>query len=135
MKETTLKQRISYYRTYKVLLGSEGEALMWGRDRDLGITKNIRWLEWLKSELLTSVADLFRILASGGKASQEVLADCLASIIIACYLLGKRLGIHFALIDQKVGDKVRLGILEEHDVEINYGDLSALQQHMRDFRE
>lgn len=106
-----------------------------GKDRDLDITKNVRLVEWLKSELLTSVAELFRLLANGIKASEEALADCLANIVMVSYLLGKRLGIHFSLIDEKVEEKIRLGILEEHDVEKNYGDLSELNEHLKGSRE
>ena len=71
-----------------------------GRARDFDITKNIRIIEWLKSEMLNSVAKLFTMLTSGAEASQKALAGCLSNIIIACYLLGKRLGIHYALIDE-----------------------------------
>ena len=89
------------------------------------ITKNIRLVEWLKSEILTSVAELFRLLANGVRVSQDALADCLASIIIAAYLLGKRLGIPFTAIDSKIESKIRLGMIEEHDVEKHYGDLTS----------
>jgi len=101
----------------EIYSGRGVKALAWGKDRDLDITKNVRLVEWLKSEMLTSVADLFKLLTNGVKVSQEALADCLANIIIVSYLLGKRLGVHFAVIDEKVEDKIRLGILEEHDVE------------------
>jgi hypothetical protein len=97
----------------------------------LDIAKNIRLVEWLKSEILTSVAELYQLLAAGARVSQDALADCLASIITAAYLLGKRLGIPFAAIDSKIESKIRLGIIEEHDVEKHYGDLTALSEHYR----
>ena len=80
---------------------------------------------------LTSAAELFRLLARGMKASQDALADCLASMIIAAYLLGKRLGIPFQVIENKIEGKIRLGIIEEHDVEKHYGDLTALGSHLK----
>lgn len=103
-----------------------------GRAGDFDITKNIRLIEWLKSQMLNSVARIFTMLASGAKVSQEALASCLGNIIVACYLLGRRLGIHYALIDQTIEDQIRLGIIEENEIEKNYGDLSELQQHLRD---
>lgn len=106
-----------------------------GRSRDFDITKNIRLIEWLKSEMLNSVAQIFTLLSSGAKASQEALAGCLGNIIVACYLLGKRLGIHYALIDETIEDQIRLGIIEGNDIEQSYGDLSELQQHLRDSRD
>jgi len=101
------------------------------RDTELDIAKNIRLVEWLKSELLTSVAELFRLLANGIKGSQEALADCLSSMIVAAYLLGKRLGVPFEMIDRKMENKIRLGIIEEHDVEKYYGDLTSLSEYYR----
>ncbi|HHY82226.1 MAG TPA: hypothetical protein GX505_06035 [Clostridiales bacterium] len=99
------------------------------RDGEFDIAKNVRLVEWLKSEILTSVAELYRLLAKGIKGSQDALADCLASMIIAAYLLAKRLGIPFHLIDSKIEGKIRLGIIEEHDVEKYYGDLTSLSEH------
>ena len=51
------------------------------REKEFDIAKNVRLIDWLKSELLTSVADLFKLLSSGIKGSQEAIADCIASII------------------------------------------------------
>lgn len=104
-------------------------------EKELDITKNLKVIEWLKSEILLSVAELFRMLARGARVSSDSLADCLASMIIASYLLGKRLGIHFSVIEQKIANKIRLGILEEHEIEKDYGDLSELRQHIKANRE
>lgn len=104
-------------------------------ERELDIAKNVKIIEWLKSEILLSIAELFRMLASSARVSSDSLADCLASIIVASYLLGKRLGIHFGVIEQKIANKIRLGILEEHEIEKDYGDLSELRQHIKANRE
>lgn len=105
------------------------------KEKEFDIAKNIRLVEWLKSEILTAVAELFKLLTNGIKGSQDALADCLASIIVICYLLGKRLGVQFSMIDHKVDNKIRLGIIEEHDVEKYYGDLSTLSQYLKESRE
>ena len=63
-----------------------------GRSGDFDITKNIRVIEWLKCQILNSVAEIFNMLASGAKASQEALAQCLGNIIITCYLSWKKVG-------------------------------------------
>ena len=86
------------------------------RSGDFDITKNIRLIEWLKCQMLNSVAEIFNMLASGAKASQEALAQCLGNIIITCYLLEK-IGIHYALIDQAIEDQLRLEIIEDNDIE------------------
>lgn len=106
-----------------------------GRGGEFDIAKNIRLVEWLKSEILSSVAELYRLLAGGikkgTKGSQDALADCLSSMIVAAYLLGKRLGIPFPVIDNKIENKIRLGMIEEHDVEKHYGDLTSLSEHYK----
>ncbi|MDN5276294.1 MAG: hypothetical protein PWR01_259 [Clostridiales bacterium] len=111
------------------------KALRMDNERELDIAKNVKIIEWLKSEILLSIAELFRMLASSARVSSDSLADCLASIIVASYLLGKRLGIHFGVIEQKIANKIRLGILEEHEIEKDYGDLSELRQHIKASRE
>jgi hypothetical protein len=111
------------------------KTLRMDNEKELDIAKNLKIIEWLKSEILLSVAELFRMLVSSARVSSESLADCLASIIVASYLLGKRLGIHFGMIEQRIANKIRLGILEEHEIERNYGDLSELKQHIKASRE
>lgn len=104
------------------------------REKEFDIAKNVRLIDWLKSELLTSVADLFKLLSSGIKGSQEAIADCIASIILAAYLLGKRLGIQFEQIDRKLEGKIRLGIIEEYAVEKDFADLSELSSYTKEGR-
>ncbi len=106
-----------------------------GSERGMDIAKNIGHIEWLKSELLSSVSRVFTLLTNGIKGTQDALIDCLANIILISYLLGRRLGIHYGVIDKRIGEKIRLGILEEHDIETEYGDLSMLSEHFRQIRE
>ncbi|MGE5415404.1 MAG: MazG-like family protein [Acidobacteriota bacterium] len=87
------------------------------------IAKNIRIIEWLKAEMVESVAILFKSLLRTG---DEAVSDCLATIIITTYILGKRVGVSFPHIDLKVESKLRFSINEAHEVEKWYGDLSAL---------
>ena len=104
------------------------------KDQEFDIAKNIRLIEWLKCELLALVAELFKLLTNGIRGTQDALADCLAGIIVACYLLGRRLGVQFSAIDRKVEGKVHLGIVEEHDVERNFGDLTELSRYIKESR-
>ncbi|RKD22215.1 MazG-like family protein [Caminicella sporogenes DSM 14501] len=99
-------------------------------DKGIDITKNIKIIEWLKSELLSSVASLFEILFKGIKGSQETIVDILANIILVTYVLGRRLGINYNVLDMRIKEKIRLGVIEEHKIESWFGDLSSLKQHM-----
>lgn len=104
-------------------------------DNQLDITRNIKIIEWLKSELLTDVANLFKALVNGVRDEvSESLADTLGNIILICYLLGRRLGINYRKIETKIENKIKLGLVENHDVEKYYGDLSELAKHLNGTR-
>ncbi|MDK2798790.1 MAG: hypothetical protein PWP27_341 [Clostridiales bacterium] len=100
-------------------------------DREIDITRNIKMIEWLKSELLTDIAALFKQLVNGVKDdAQDLLAETLSNLIVICYLLARRLGISFNTIDLKMENKLKLGIIEGHELEKWYGDLSELSKHI-----
>ena len=93
------------------------------------IAKNIRVVDWLKADLLSSVAALYKGML---RASEERLLDALSGIIVTCYVLGRRLGYNFSKIDVAVEAKLRQGIEESHEVEKWYGDLSLLLAYLVD---
>lgn len=95
--------------------------------QDTDIAKNIRVIEWLKADMLASLSALFKAMLRG---NEERLMDALCSIIITCYVLGRRLGISFTRMDLKLESKLRQGIEEGHEMERWYGDLSALLAHL-----
>lgn len=104
-------------------------------DKEIDITRNIKTIEWLKSELLTDIADLFRILVNGAREEiHDTLSEVLSNIILICYLLGRRLGIGFNSIEMKIDSKIRLGLVESDDIEKYYGDLSELAKHLNSSR-
>lgn len=95
------------------------------------IGRNIKIIEFLKCELLNSIAAVFEALSKGSRDGQQMIAEGLANIILVTYSLAKRLGIDYVSIDKKVEEKARLHILEEHHLEKWYGDLSSLHQHLK----
>lgn len=104
-------------------------------EKEIDITRNIKMIEWLKSELLTDVANLYKALVNGMKEEiHETVSETLSNIILICYLLGRRLGISYNAIEMKIENKVKLGLIENHDVEKYYGDLSELAKHLNSSR-
>ena len=104
-------------------------------DKEIDITRNIKIIEWLKSELLTDIASLFKALVNGVREEvHDSVSDTISNIILISYLLGRRLGISYNSIEMKIENKVRLGLLENHDVEKHYGDLSELAKHLNSSR-
>lgn len=104
-------------------------------DKEIDITRNIKMIEWLKSELLTDVSSLFKTLVNGMREEvHESISETLSNIILISYLLGRRLGISYNAIELKIDNKIKLGLLENHDVEKHYGDLSELAKHLNSSR-
>lgn len=99
---------------------------------DIDVTGNLKAIEWMKTELLGAVTSLYRVLLKGAKAGQDMILECLASIIILTYLLSRRLGIDFSSVDMKVINKLKVGILEEDEIEKDNGDLSRLLSYIRE---
>ena len=97
------------------------------RNRDLNIARNIRVIEWLKSELLEAVSQLFESFINN---QEELLVLSLARIKLTVYLLGKRAGINFARVDEQLEIMVQEQLSAGHEVEEWYGDLSLLKQHL-----
>ena len=102
---------------------------MFPADQKPGIAKNIKVIEWLKADLMASTSSLFKAMLRG---SEEKLLDALASMVLTCYVLGKRLGINFSRLDLRVEAKLRQGIDDDHEVEKWYGDLSSLLKYFVD---
>jgi len=104
-------------------------------DHSIDITHNIKMIDWLKSELLTDIADLFKELVNGVREDTlDIIGDTLSNLILVSYLLAKRLGISYNTIDLKIESKLKLGIIEEHELEKRYGDLTELSRHLEAVR-
>ena len=93
------------------------------------VAKNIKVVEWLKADLISSLSALYKGML---RASEERLLDALSGIIVTCYVLGRRLGYNFSKVDVAVEAKLRRGIKDSHEVEKWYGDLSLLLAYLVD---
>lgn len=100
-------------------------------DQEVDIARNVRTIEWLKTEILDGVALLFRAMI---KNSEEMIIDSLATIVLSCYFLGKRLGVSFRQLDSKIEDKLRSYTGTEHQLEKWYGDISGLLHYFENKR-
>jgi len=96
--------------------------------KDMDIAKNIRMIEWLKTELLDNVSGLFRAFLKGNEA---LLLDFLSNIVMFAYVLARRVGIDFHELDRSVQAKAERGVEVGHEVEEWYGDFSDLRDHLK----
>ncbi|MCZ8524073.1 MULTISPECIES: MazG-like family protein [Paenibacillus] len=97
-------------------------------DRDVDLAKRAKIIEWLKTELVDQLSHLLKGMWEG---SQYKIVDGLASMVASCYILGRRLGISPRKLDEAVLDKMKQHREEGHQLEEWYGDISALEDHLR----
>lgn len=102
---------------------------MFPDSQESGIAKNIRVIEWLKADLLTSLSALFKGMLRSG---EEQLVDALASLVITCYILGRRLGVSFSRLDLNIESTLHKNIDNDHELEKWYNDLSLLLTYLSD---
>lgn len=99
--------------------------------KDMDIIKNLRTIEWLKSEMLISIAKLYELLAVGEEDLKEETEDLISNMILLSYILGRRLGLSYEDINSNLEDKIKLNLIEDHKIEKWYGDLSELLGFIR----
>ncbi len=104
-------------------------------NENIDILGNMKVMESYKTYLLSAVADLYSTMSKGNKADMEDILEELADITMLSYLLGKRLGINYSTIDDSIVKKLRLGVLEENNIERDYQDYSKLISYLKDGRE
>ncbi|MGI6124388.1 MAG: MazG-like family protein [Acetivibrionales bacterium] len=98
-------------------------------NKGIDITKNLRLIESLKGDLLLAVSQLYNEMASETCESiRDVALDTLSDAIIISYLLSRRMGIDYPTMERQISSKIRLGLLQEHETEKYFGDLSALSR-------
>ncbi len=99
-----------------------------GYQRDTDIARSVKTIDWLKAEVLGSVASVYRSLAV---ADEDPRVSDLANAVIGCYLLSRRLGIGYAALDEQIDASIRENIQNGHEVEQWYRDFSALANHRK----
>ena len=92
------------------------------------ILRKIRLIESLKADLVTNVGHLYHDIAQN---SRQAIADGLAAVVVTAYILGKRLGIDFAALEEAVSAKILQSVKQEQEPEKWFGDYSELQRHFR----
>lgn len=94
--------------------------------KDLDIAKNIKLIEWMRTELLDNVSGLFRGFQQG---SEVLLRDCLVNIVILCYLLAKRLGLRYSQFDDLIVNRIKDNEIPAQNTDVWQTDLAILEQH------
>lgn len=97
----------------------------------LDITRNVKIIDILKGEMLTDIAELFKLMnRDSDEDIHDIAMDILANIVIESYVLGRRMGLSYESLDIQIREKLRSGIEENNAMEKWYKDLSTLNNHM-----
>lgn len=91
------------------------------------VASNSRVVEWLKADLVETVGVLMKSLL---KASSDATTDALATLIIIAYVLGRRMGINYQVVEMRMKHKINTSIDEAQEIEEFYGDLTHLQKYL-----
>ncbi|MBD1371994.1 MazG-like family protein [Hazenella sp. IB182357] len=96
-------------------------------DRGLHFAKNIKVMDWLKTEILDQVANLFKGIHH---ANQQAIIDSLSSLVISIYVMARRIGLSYGDLDRAVTEKLKEHTRDGHQLEEWYGDLSSLDDYI-----
>jgi hypothetical protein len=97
------------------------------RDQDFDIARNIKAIEWLKTEIVIDAGQIGRALLNG---KDELVLESIADSILCCYLLARRLGVSFSKLESAVEGRARMAGMQGHELEQWYNDLSSLAEHL-----
>lgn len=93
---------------------------------------DIRIIEDLKAQLLCVIGEFYRLLTKGSNVAQEAILDCISGAIIILYILADRLGYSYSAVDENMQKKIKVGIIEEDEVEKQGYNLSRLSKHINE---
>jgi len=102
------------------------------KKEDLNIMYNIKIIEDLKADLLCVIGDFYKLLTRGSNVAQEAILDCISGAIIILYILSERLGYSYTAVDENIRKKLKLGIIEEDNIEKQGKDLTKLYNHFKE---
>lgn len=100
---------------------------MKGKVKELDIAQNLKTIEWLKAELLDSIAALFKSLLQKGNGA---IRDAASNIIIITYLLAQRVGVNFSGLDHAVREKLKISIEDSKEIGNWMIDISELYKYL-----
>jgi hypothetical protein len=96
-------------------------------NHDVDITGNIKVIELLKTQMLTNLAELYESM-NKTVVDNDNRQKVLANIAIVNYILASRLGIDYNTLDSKIINRLKIGVLEEHNS--MHEDIEILLKHM-----
>lgn len=95
--------------------------------RKIDLTANQKVIEWLKADMVETVGGLFKSIVKKGN---DATVDALATLIITAYVLGRRLGISYQIIEMRIKHKIDISIEDGSEFEKDGEDLAQLRIYL-----
>lgn len=101
-------------------------------EQTLNLSTNLRAVDNIKSEILSEVARLYRVLSDYDNPDiYENLLQTVATIVAMDYILARRIGLDFDAVDRKIEELTAIAEQNNHELEIAFSDMSELRQYVR----
>ena len=100
-------------------------------EQTLNLTTNIRAIESIKSEILQEVAKLYVQLADFENTNlYDNISGSIATIVAMDYILARRMGLDFDVIDEKISELTSIAAEGGHELEEAFCDMYDLRSHI-----
>lgn len=86
-----------------------------------------KMVNWLKADMVDNLGALLKSLLETGN---DATVDALANLIIDSYVIGRRAGVNFQVIDMRIKHRINSSINDLSDLDQVYGDLLQLQSYL-----
>lgn len=98
----------------------------------MNISNNLKAIDEIKAEILSEVANLFRLLADYDElADYGNVESSIATIAAMNYILARHLGITTATVDTRICELLRLAEETGHPLETEFSDMSELYRYIK----
>lgn len=101
----------------------------------MNIANNLKAIEGIKGDILSEVANLYKVLADYDElADYSAVENSIATIVAMDYILARHLGITFGTLDTRICDLLKLAEENGHSLEAEFSDMSGLFKYIRNAR-
>ena len=98
----------------------------------MNIANNLKAIEEIKSDILSEVANLHKLLADYDElADYDSIESSISTIIVMDYILAKHLGISYSALDSRICELLTMAEENGHSLETEFRDMSGLLKHIR----
>lgn len=106
---------------------SSGRVSRLPSDHEIHIARNIKVVDWIKTQMLESLALLYKGLQ---QADDQMVLEGLAEGLVWHYLLSRRLGIPFHELETQIIERLHMYKNQGHHLEEWFQDFSILEEYM-----